>query len=662
MDAMLSRKQPLDWDIWLPKYASPLAPLVSREDCRTLHKEKAFEVPCVEIRDQLLRNYIQYVYPVLPILNLGELLVVIHPGYTGTKRVSLLLFQALMFSATVFQTRASIEIEGFRSRREARKTRFERAKLLYSLGSEDDRLTILQAVLLLTHWDDSCEDDRDAFYFVGISKALLTAIETEPKTSETRLIKGDPGLWNRICWSCYIQDRIVAIISQRPIHIQDEEFCLPMLQLSDFGAGPFLTRCCVGSDGSRPTVKDPSAWRLLSQTTIALAECCQCISRILRCQYTVAVVDNGGSVNKQSQYLIPRHPGAAGEEVLLRDRELEEWYSSLPEGLQWRSSGPLHHIEKHGDVVLFFRSFLCGIYGLASSILHRPQATFPLSSFPELAELSRRRVRDSALHITQIYSHPRFHGTNGLLPPGQVAMLKSAIVVHLKGLNSTNSSTRQSSLVHFQLCTNVLQQLRDTYASADTVLALADPTVPEDTTPKDGQGRELMDRVNRNAQGHFDLLRWGSANVGSSDIHVKPRVLREIDKLGPCQLSELLCSHFMMTPSEKAMLECLVTPPLSEFVESFPDTTTSSSSCSSSYAPSVKGAEGHHQAKACETEINQSPANDTEEFLDSGPMESYVPSKYDLIDASLLSLSYSPKNVAIPDPGIWREQDDWSYF
>ena len=109
-----------------------------------------------------------------------------------------------------------------------------------------------------------------------------------------------------------------------------------------------------------------------------------------------------------------------------------------------------------------------------------------------------------------------------------------------------------------------------------------------------------------------------------------------------------------MTPSEKAMLECLVTPPLSESVESFPDTTTSSSSCSSSYAPSVKGAEGHHQAKACETEINQSPANDTEEFLDSGPMESYVPSKYDLIDASLLSLSYSPKNVAIPDPGIWR--------
>ena len=185
MDAMLSRKQPLDWDIWLPKYASPLAPLVSQEDCRTLHKEKAFEVPCVEIMDQLLRNYIQYVYPVLPILNLGELLVVIHPGYTGTKRVSLLLFQALMFSATVFQTRASIEIEGFRSRREARKTRFERAKLLYSLGSEDDRLTILQAALLLTHWDDSCEDDRDAFYFVGISKALLTAIETEPQTSET---------------------------------------------------------------------------------------------------------------------------------------------------------------------------------------------------------------------------------------------------------------------------------------------------------------------------------------------------------------------------------------------------------------------------------------------------------------------------------------------
>lgn len=660
MDAMLSRKQPVDWDIWLPKYASPLAPSVSWEDGKTLHKEGAFEVPDIEIRDQLLRNYIQYVYPALPISDLEELLAVVDPGYTGTKRASLLLFQAVMFSATMFQTRTSLEKEGFRSRREARKTRFERVKLLYSLGSEDDRLTILQAVLLMTHWDDSCEDDRDAFYFVGISKALLTSIETEPKASETRLIEGDPGLWNRIRWSCYIQDRMVSIISQRPIHIQDEEFRVPMLQLSDFDAGPFSTRCCLGSDGSHPTIRDPSARRLLSQMTIALVECCQCISRILRCQYTVVVVDNDGSVNKPNQYLIPRRPAAAGAEVLLRDSELEEWYNSLPEGLQWWSSDPLHHIEKHGDVILFFRSFLCGIHGLASSILHRPQTTFPLSSFPELAELSRRRVRDSALQITQIYSHARFHGTNGLLPPGQVAMLESAIVVHLKGLKSTNSSTRQSALEHFQLCAKVLQQLRDTYASADAVLALVDSAVQEDTAPNDGQGRALMDTVDRNGQDHLDLLRLGSANVESSDINVKPMVLREIDKLGPSQMSELLCSHFMMTPYEKAFLEYLVTPPRSESVESFPNTTTSSAS--SSCAPSPKGAEENYQARAFETEINQSPANGAEELLDSAPVESRVPSKSDLVDASLLSLSYSPKNATIPDPGIWREQDDWGYF
>lgn len=547
----------MDWRRWLPDYASPLSLTITREDCNVLHKEGAFDIPDARVRDELLRSYIQFVHPALPILNLGGFLMVIDKSYTGGTGISFLLFQAVMFAATAFETVESLALEGFKNRREARKTRFDRLRMLYSFGCEDDRVAILQTVLLMTYWDDKSDDGHDAWYFVGVAKAIWRSIEMKPTNSETELKQQKQGLWKRISWSCYIRDRLVAISMRHTFHIDEADFQTPMLRPSDYEVGPISTKCCLGSDGSHPAIRDPSMHRLLAQISIALVQCCKCITRIINCQYTVSHKQRIPRSTSKN-FLVLKCVTATSAEVLLRDSELEEWHDSLPDFLRWDPSDTLHQINKHSDVVLLFRAMLNGIYNLACSALHRPQLASTSPKLPELVDLSNRRVHSSAIAITNTYSYFKLQGPKSLLPDGQVAMLETAIITHLGDLKSTISSTREAAILTFQSCAQALKQLGETYPSADLVLAFVDAAVRKKTTPIQTKEFAFTYPLDNEELGHNDRVTNDSRGTDNPGRIPEPNISQQLDNSNPPQMSKLLCSHFMMTPSERSMLQGLV--------------------------------------------------------------------------------------------------------
>lgn len=652
-NTIATNKQPVDWDTWLPEYISPLPPWVSREDCKYLHEQGVFNVPDARIRNELLRNYIQYVHPALPVLNLEDFFMVIDQSYAGTRGISFLLFQAVMFAATAFEKPASLTREGFRDRREARRTRFERVKLLYSLGCEDDRLTILQSVLLMTYWDDTSDHNQDAWYYVGVAKAVWKSIEMKPRDSEISLSKHQPGLWKRIQWSCYIRDRLIAITMRRPLQIPESDFDSSMLKLSDFDVGPLSTTCCLGSDGSHPAIRDPSTRRMLAEISIALTQCCRRISRVLKCQYTTTRKKNE-STDTPSRHLIPRHPSATSPELLLRDSELEEWHNSLPEALRWSISDPLHHIERHSDVILHFRALLSGIYNITSSVLHRPQLVSMLPSLPELTELSKRRVHHAAIQITEIYSYFRSHGLEYLVPDGQVAMLESAIITHLEALASTKSSARQSAVRHFQLCAQALQHLGDTYVSAEVALAFVDAAVQGRTVQNRRQSLPFIDPVSQGSLGLHSTPTSPSSVVSSSDSPLGPIGWQQLNDLEPSQVSKLLCSHFMVTASEKNLLEGLVLCE-SDDTDSYSDDYF----CTSGSSPETTTLV-HSQTSAGQS--LDPPADGT---IDPSTTQLVGPHGFltlNLDPTSLSSLSYFPGGGSIFESDVREEECDWELF
>lgn len=111
----------------LPSYIRPASRELSADDLELLYRRGALSIPDDELRDQLLRAFILYVYPFLPVVDLQEFLQAVD-GNGGT-RISLLLFQAVMFAGTAFVDLQFLIMAGFADRRAARLHFHNKAKV-----------------------------------------------------------------------------------------------------------------------------------------------------------------------------------------------------------------------------------------------------------------------------------------------------------------------------------------------------------------------------------------------------------------------------------------------------------------------------------------------------------------------------------------------------
>lgn len=101
------------------------------DDVEFLTRRGALTLPDTELRDQLLRCFVLYVYPYMPIVDLEDILGAID-GKEGAPKISLTLFQAIMFAGTAFVDLSLLLGAGYEDRRSARGDYFQKIKVIYS--------------------------------------------------------------------------------------------------------------------------------------------------------------------------------------------------------------------------------------------------------------------------------------------------------------------------------------------------------------------------------------------------------------------------------------------------------------------------------------------------------------------------------------------------
>ena len=85
-------------------------------------------IPEAGLRNELLRSYVQYVHPYMPLLDLRDFLHPIEKN-DGSSQISLFLFQAVMFTATAYIDMRFLNAQGYENRKAARKVFFQRARV-----------------------------------------------------------------------------------------------------------------------------------------------------------------------------------------------------------------------------------------------------------------------------------------------------------------------------------------------------------------------------------------------------------------------------------------------------------------------------------------------------------------------------------------------------
>lgn len=472
-------------EVVLPKFTLSIPNRILAEDIDFLQKKGAFLIPEPNVRNELLRCYVQYVHPYLPLLDLEEFLTAISKN-DGSSTVSLLLFQAVMFAASAYIDMRYLTAQGYDSRKAARKAFFSRVKLLYDFDYEIDRVVVVQSVLLMTYWYESPDDPKDIWHWLGVAISLARTIGLNCDTSNSPLSLEKQKLWKRIWWCCYMRDRLVALGMRRPIRVREDDFTVPMLETSDFeiDALPSDINRMIGGCS---VMRDASKRKLLAEMCVAVIQCCRRVTTVLGVQYSM-LGHMLGATQQTTMRLVPKKAAADKQEVMKCDQDLEEWYQGLPIELRYfKDTVPREqNVQNDGDVINLHRALLTGMYLTTTSALHRPQMMPAMPNLviePELKELSKQRVREASAAITDIFRDLYARDSIKYLPTTGVTILLPAIIVHLLDIKSPESATRQLSVRRFQFCMQALQKLRELYASADFAFSFLDAAIRKADVP-----------------------------------------------------------------------------------------------------------------------------------------------------------------------------------
>ncbi|RYO79364.1 hypothetical protein DL766_008214 [Monosporascus sp. MC13-8B] len=463
----------------LPGFIRPLPAKIAAEDVAYLSTKGALTLPTIPLQNALLRCYIEYVHPYMPLIDLNEFLTAVNSRDGLCGQISLLLYQAIMFSATAFVESKFLKDAGYPSRKAARKASFYKARLLYDFDYESDRLVLVQGLLLMTYWYETPDDQKDTWHWMGVAISLAHTIGLHRNPTGTNMSPRKKSLWKRIWWCCFMRDRLVALGMRRPTRIKDEDFDVPMLEEGDFEIESLAEGIQIIGDDCT-LMRDISMQQELALLCIEKAKLCLCISHMLKAQYSVLIRDKAKPENttNSTMMLFPNKQLDNMDSVKNCDVELVAWLKLLPACCQYRPLTCLD-IRNGRSTVAVQRNLLHMVYYTTVSALHRPQflPSSPMhapQTSAQVQELSRMRVRDAATQITRMISEMHTLRLEKYLPTTGVTVVLPAMIIHLLEMKSPLSQTRENALHGFRQCMMVMEKLRDSYSAADYAVGFLD--------------------------------------------------------------------------------------------------------------------------------------------------------------------------------------------
>ncbi|KAF7563252.1 hypothetical protein G7046_g887 [Stylonectria norvegica] len=248
-------------------------PNIPPQDVNFLELQGCLRVPTRALLDEFLQQYFLHVHPLLPLLNEGDFWdIYCHNTSTGmpTERMSLFVFQAVLFASCNFVSRTTIKALGYPSIRAARASFYRRAKLLYDLESESSPLSIAQGALLLSFWSPSTtRKPNTSWLSLAIQHAksaeahhyaampVFSAITHPMQHRKQNILK-------KIWWCCIIRDRTLGLLMRRPIQITKAHF--------DFDANPVMSAADLEDEFERSRVYNSGTKRSLAEVLAQVIE------------------------------------------------------------------------------------------------------------------------------------------------------------------------------------------------------------------------------------------------------------------------------------------------------------------------------------------------------------------------------------------------------
>jgi hypothetical protein len=113
----------------LPLFIKPLPARIGPDEIAYLEKKGALTIPTPTLRNELLRAYVEFVHPYMPLLDLHAFVTILDRADGNLGKISLILFQAVMFAGSAFADMRHLSIAGYATRKEARRDFFQKTRV-----------------------------------------------------------------------------------------------------------------------------------------------------------------------------------------------------------------------------------------------------------------------------------------------------------------------------------------------------------------------------------------------------------------------------------------------------------------------------------------------------------------------------------------------------
>ncbi|EPS29553.1 hypothetical protein PDE_04503 [Penicillium oxalicum 114-2] len=400
-----------------------------------LHQRGAFLLPPKPLCDELVDAYFKWVAPIVPIINRSRFL----RQYRDPKNPpSLLLLQAILLAGSRVCTNPQL-MDANGSTTPAAMTFYKRAKALYDANYEDDRVTIVQALVLLGwYWEGPEDVTKNVFYWTRVAMVVAQGSGMHRSVETSQLNKPDKRLWKRIWWTLFTRDRSVAVALGRPIGINTDDSDVEMLTEDDF----------IEDELDAPADYAPDPVHV--QFFLQYVKLCEIMGLVLSQQYSVA------SKSRRMNAMDLTHS----------DMALADWLQNCPKEVCWQRSR--HH---------FWAALLHSNYYTTLCLLHRAHMP-PASSAPnsyrveEMAYPSRTIAFQAAGMMTSITEALQAHNEIRYTPAFIVYSLFSALIMHVYQMRSSVPSIVATCQERINVCMSALKEVSKVWLVAKMVNTL----------------------------------------------------------------------------------------------------------------------------------------------------------------------------------------------
>ena len=399
-----------------------------------LHQRGAFLLPPRALCDELVDSYFRWVAPIVPVINRTRFM----RQYRDSKNPpSLLLLQAILLAGSRVCTNPQL-MDANGSTTPAALTFYKRAKALYDANYEDDRVTIVQALVLMGwYWEGPEDVTKNVFYWSRVATIVAQGSGMHRSVEGSQLSRADKRLWKRIWWTLFTRDRSVAVALGRPVHINTDDSDVEMVSEDDFNE----------DEGDTPTdfAQDP----LHIQFFLQYVKLCEIMGLVLSQQYSVA-----SKARRQNAI-----------DLTHSDMALADWLQNCPKEVYWEM--PRHH---------FWSALLHSNYYTTLCLLHRahmPPATNQRGAYGEENSYPSRNIAfQAAAMITSIIENLAAHDELRYCPAFIVYSLFSALIMHVYQMRSSVPSVVQATQERMRVCMNALKDVSRVWLVAKMVYTL----------------------------------------------------------------------------------------------------------------------------------------------------------------------------------------------